>query len=292
MNWTQKSHKLFNLFIYFASAKFIISGLLWICMIYSGTTYAQQQTFYSFSYYKILPGKEHELRRTMGAVDSRVQQNRVNSGAVSSWYLYEVLNPAGSSAEYDYVMITTANSFKNTFETPYTFDSAFKKTFPGKDAKFFADYYSRQTEAWKLVKQEIYAGLAVADSSFPGGFQLKYIVTDFMQPKPGVGAQYVKTEIDTFRLIHRERVKLDDISQWAFLQLAFPFDTKIGYSYLALNFYKDLDRMFGVAKYGEGLKNTFPNVALNDLFESAAATRDNSRAEILRLLLYALPVRR
>jgi hypothetical protein len=75
-------------------------------------------------------------------------------------------------------------------------------------------------------------------------------------------------------------------------QFAFPFDTKAGYSYLALNFYKDLDRMFGVAKYGEGLKNTFPNLALTDLFESSAATRDNPRAEILRLVLYALPVKR
>ena len=276
-----------------ASAKFIIKGLLWICMIYPGLIYAQQQqTFYSFSYYKIQADKEHELRNMMEAVDSKVQLNRVNNGAISSWYLYEVINPIGSSAEYDYVMITTANSFKNIFESPYTFDSALKKTFLGKDAKFFADYYSRQNVTWRLVKQEIYAGIAVADSSFPGGSQLKYIVTDFMQPKSGMGAQYFKTETDTFRLIHKERVKLDDISQWAFLQLAFPFDTKTGYSYLALNFYKDLDRMFGIAKYREGLKATFPNVALSDLFQSAAATRDNPRAELLRLLLYALPAKR
>lgn len=239
-----------------------------------------------------MPGKEHELGSMMKAVDSKVQQERVNKGAISSWYFYEVLNPTGSSAEYDYVMITTANSFKNTLETPYTFDSAFKKTFPGQDVNFFGNYYSAQTAVWKLVKQEIYAGLAVADSSFPGGSQLKYIVTDFMQPKPEKGAQYVKTEIDTFRLIHRERVKLDDISQWIFLQLAFPFDTKIGYRYLTLNYYKDLDRMFGVAKYDEGLKKTFPNVTLSDLFQSAAATRDNPRAEILRLVLFALPIKR
>ncbi len=50
--------------------------------------------------------------------------------------------------------------------------------------------------------------------------------------------------------------------------------------------------MFGAAKYAEGLKNTFPNVALSDLFQSAAAARDNPRAEILRLLLYALPAKR
>lgn len=274
----------------FASAKILISGLLWICMIWPAETSAQ--TFYSFSYYKIAPGKEHELRRMLESVDYRVQQARVNREAITSWYLYEVLSPTGSSAEYDRLIITTSNSFKNIFESPYTFDSALKKTFPEKDAKFFADYYSRQMESWKLIKQEVYAGMAVADSSFPAGSQLKYIVSDFMQPKPGMGAQYVKSEIDTFRLVHKERVKLDDISQWALLQLAMPFDMKIGYSYLALNFYKDLDRMFGPAKYGEGLKKAFPNADLNELFQSASVTRDNPRAEILRLVLYALPVNR
>ncbi|HJS53214.1 MAG TPA: hypothetical protein VJ765_01685, partial [Chitinophagaceae bacterium] len=123
--------------------RLVIGGLLFVCTIYPHMISAQQQqTFYSFSYYKIMPGKEHELGSMMKAVDSKVQQERVNKGAISSWYFYEVLNPTGSSAEYDYVMITTANSFKNTLETPYTFDSAFKKTFPGKDFNFFADYYS------------------------------------------------------------------------------------------------------------------------------------------------------
>jgi hypothetical protein len=291
MKSDQQLNKPFNLPVYIAN--FIIKGLLLTCMMCPHMSFAQQQqTYYCFSYYKILPGKDHELRKMMETVDAKVQQNRVNNGAISSWYLYEVLSPTGSSAEYDHVVITTTNSFKNSFESPYTFDSALKKTFPGKDAKFFADYYSRQNETWRLVNQEIYAGIAVADSSFPGGSSLKYIVIDFMQPKPGMGAQYFKTETDTFRLIHRERVKLDDISQWAFLQLAFPFDTKTSYSYLALNFYKDLDRMFGNAKYEEGLKKTFPTVELSELFQSAAAARDNPRAELLRLVLHALPVKR
>ena len=273
-------------------APLLIAGFLLSFFCNVAATFAQQQqTFYSFSYYKIMPGKEQELRSMMKTVDAKVQQERVNSGAISSWYLYEVFSPIGSSAEYDYVVITATNSFKNSFESPYTFDSALKKTFPGKDAKFFADYYSRQNETSRLVKQEVYAGIAVADSSFPGGSQLKYIVIDFMQPKPGMGAQYFRTETDTFRLIHKERVKLDDISQWAFLQLAFPFDTNTGYSYLALNYYKDLERMFGIAKYREGLKAAFPNMALNDLFQSASATRDNPKADLLRLLLYALPVK-
>src|SRR4030095_3605157 len=177
MKWNQEPNRSLSL-SFPAWARLTIGGLLVASMVYPNMTSAQQQQiFYCVSYYKISPGKERELQNTMTTVDSKVQQERVNKGAISSWYLYEVLSPIGSSAEYDYVMITTSNSFKNTFETLYTFDNAFKKIFARKDAKFFADYNSRLAGTWKLVKQEIYAGLAVADSSLPSGSQLKYIVT-------------------------------------------------------------------------------------------------------------------
>lgn len=274
---------------------FCLGGLLWTGMIFCATSSAQQQlTFYNFSYYKIVPGKAKELRSMIETVDARVQQNRINNGAISSWYLYEVLSPVGTSTEYDYVMITTTNNVKNSFETSYTFDSAFKKTFQGKDSKFFADYDLKQVGAWRLVKEEIYYGLALADSSFPAGMKLKYIVTDFMEPKPGKGAQYYRTEVDTFRIIHRERIKLGAISQWAFLQLVSPYNLRTGYSYLALNFYTDIGQMFDFpgSGYVDALKSTFPNMELSALFQSASDTRDNPRAETLRLFLYALPSKR
>jgi hypothetical protein len=294
MKRNYKPNKPVHLPAYLAAVDVIAGALFWICLILPAITFAQQQTFYSFSYYKILPGKERELRGMLEAVDSKVQQNRVNSGAISSWYLYEVLNPTGSSTEYDYVMISTANTAKNAIETPYTFDSAFKKTFSGKEAKFFTDYYSRQTANWRLVKQEIYAGNAVADSSFPGGYQLKYIMTDFMKPREGKGAQYIKMELDTFRLIHKERIRLGAISQWASLSLMMPYDTKGSYTHLALNYYQESDKLFDFAssKYDEAVKKIFPGVSLNNLFQSAFETVDNTRAELLRLLLYALPIKR
>jgi len=292
MKWNQELNKPFNISLYFAFSNFIIGGLLLACIIYPDIISAQaQRTWYRFSYYKISPGKERELRSMMEAVDAKVQQERVNSGAISGWYVYEMLSPTGSSAEYDYVAVTTADSHKIIFETPYTFDSAFKKIFLGRDAKFFADYYSKLSGVCRLAKEEIYAGMAVADSSSPDGFKFKYLVVDFMQPKPEKGGEYIKMEIDTFRLIHKERIKLGAINQWALLGLQWPFDMKTGYSDLAINFYNDIDMMF-VGKYAEGLKKTFPAVALNNLFQSANAMRDNPKADFMRLVLCVLPIKR
>jgi len=264
--------------------------VLFISLISSQMSFAQpQQTIHSFSYYKILPGKDHEFRSMMEAVDSRVQKERLNNGAISAWYLYEVVSPSGTNAEYDYVAVTTTNSIKKAFESSYPFVDAFKKSFPGKDAKFFADYFSKLNGICRLVKEEVYGGTAVADSSSHDGFKFKYLVVDFMQPKPDKFGEYFKMELDTFRLVHKERIKLGALSQWALLQLSLPFDVKTGYSTLAISFYNDLDMMYGDSKYEEGIKKNFPNVSLNNLFQSAATTRDNPKADLLRLVFYAMP---
>jgi hypothetical protein len=272
----------------FTCANIIKASLLLVGSICTALVVAQQQTYHCISYYKILPGKEQELRNMVKAVDVKVQQERVNRGAISGWYLFEVLNPSGSSAEYDYIVITSVNHFKSIYETPYSFDSALKKIIPGKDARFYSDYHTRLSGISRLVKEEIYAGIAAADSSIPGGFQFKYLVVDYMQPKPEKFGQYIKMETDTFRLVHKERIKLGALSQWACLQLYFPFDMKTGYNFLAMNFYKDIDMMFD-SKYVEGIRNAFPSVSINDLFQSVGAMRDNPKADLWRLIVYAVP---
>jgi hypothetical protein len=257
-------------------------------MINPNMTSAQRQpTYYRISYYKAVPGKEEKLHSMMRDVDAKVQQARINSRATSGWYFYKLLSPSGSGTDYDYMAVTIINSYKNIFDSPYPFDSALRKTFSKKDAKFFADYYARSNEVMKLIKEEIYAGIALADSSSKDGFQSKYIVSDFMQPKPDKFGDYLKMETDTFRVIHKERIKLGDISQWGCFSLMLPYDTKIGYSVLCFNFYNDLDAMT-TSKYVEALKNTFPTVDLGRLFQSSASLRDNPRADLWQLVSYAV----
>lgn len=111
-----------------------------------------------------------------------------------------------------------------------------------------------------------------------------------MQPKPDKFGDYFKMETDTFRVIHKERTKLGDISQWGCFTLMMPYDTKIGYSVLCLNFYNDLEAMTS-SKYVEALKNTFPTVDLGRLFQSSAALRDNPTADFWQLVSYAALVK-
>ncbi len=72
--------------------------------------------------------------------------------------------------------------------------------------------------------------------------------------------------------------------------LLMPYDTKIGYSVLCLNFYNDLEAMTS-SKYVEALKNTFPTVDLGRLFQSSAALRDNPTADFWQLVSYAALVK-
>ena len=238
-----------------------------------------------------MPGKEEVLQSMMTNVDARVQQTRIIGGAVLGWYTYKLLSPAGTSTDYDYMTITIVNRYKQIFEPTYSFDSAWKKTFPKKDAQYLINYHSRMNEACKLVKEEIYAGIALADSSSTDGFQSKYIISDFMQPKPEKFGEYMKAEVDTFRIIHRERIRMGgDISQWACFSLMLPYDTKTGYSILTFNFYNDLDAIT-TSKYLEALKTTFPTADLSRLFQSVASMRDNPRADLWQLVSYASPAK-
>ena len=222
-------------------------------------------------------------------LDARAQQARINADVISGWYFYKLLSPKGTSTDYDYMTVTIIKRYKHIFEPTYSFDSALKKTSSKKDTQFLTSYYRRLNESRKLIKEEIYAGVALADSSSRDGFQSKYIISDFMQPKPDKIGDYLKAEVDTFRIIHRERIKLGgDISQWACLSLMLPYDMKTGYSFLTFNFYNDLDAIT-TAKYVVAIKNTFPRVDLGRLFQSASALRDNPRADLWQLVAYAAP---
>lgn len=270
----------------------LIGSLLIAFLINANLTIAQQSTtYYCISYYKAVPGKEGELHDMIKNVDAGAQEARIKKGVISGWYWYKLLSPAGSSTDYDYMAVTIIDRYKELFESSYTFDSAMKKTFTGKDARFFSDYYSRLNGTRNLVKEEIYAGLALADSSSKNGFQSRYIISDFMQPKPGKFGEYLKMEIDTFRIIHKERIKLGDISQWGCFYLQLPYDTRTGYSLLCFNFYNDINAIIN-AKYAEALKNTFPSVDLNRLFQAASSMRDNPRADLWRLEVFAPPSKR
>ena len=268
----------------------IITGLLLTGIILPGSIFSQQPTtFYRISYYKVVPGKEEVLHSMTKNVDAQVQQARIKAGAILGWYMYKLLSPAGTSADYDYMTVTIVKRYKHIFEPIYSFDSALNKTFSKKGAQFLKDYHSRLNESRKLVKEEIYAGIALADSSSKDGFQSKYIISDFMQPKPEKFGEYMKAEVDTFRIIHRERIKMGgDISQWACFSLMLPYDTKTGYSILTFNFYNDLDAIT-TSKYLEALKTTFPTVDLSRLFQSVASMRDNPRADLWQLVSFASP---
>lgn len=219
--------------------------LLFWC-IFPGLVSAQT-TYYCLAYFKVPAARETQFLAEMRTTGARGE------------CLYKVLSPSGGNTEYNYVRITTVRGFKNAF--------------------------ARSAGATQPVKEEVYAGLAFADSSSADPLRSKYAVVDFMQPKPDKFGEYIKMETDTFRIIHRERIRLGDISQWACLQLALPFDTKIGYSIVDFNFYNNLEDMLS-SKYTEALKNTFPAADLGRLFRSAGAMRDNPKADLLQQVLF------
>lgn len=247
-------------------------------------------TLYSSVYFfKVNPGKGDQFMNLMKDVNSKVQEERCKSGNLAGWYLYRVLMPAGSQSEYDYAAVSIVTKFKNLFEDPYPFDSALHKVFAGKDEKFFTDFYEKSTEARTIVKRQIYSAISFADSSkLQNADPYKYIELAFMKSKPGKTNDYVKKEVDTFRLIHKERIQMKALSQWGFYSLDLPYNMSNAYDFVCANFYDDIDMMVD-GKYPAALKKVFPKVKIDNLFNSISKSRDMVMSEIWKLALYQQP---
>ena len=253
--------------------------------------YAQegQAVYHSVMFFKVNPGKNDQFLNQMREINSKVQQERCKSGHWLGWFFYQVLMPTGSESEYDYTTVSITNKFKNLFEDPYPFDSALHKAFPGQDEKFFDNFYDQSRENRKFVKRQVYGAIGFADSAaLQNSRPAQYIELAFMKSKPGRENQYVKMEMDTFRLIHKERIKLNAMSQWGFYSLWMPYNTSTPYNFVCANFYDNLDMMVD-GKYPEALKKTFPKVNIDKLFTSIDKNRDMVMAELWKLVLYQQP---
>jgi hypothetical protein len=260
-------------------------------LLLPGPVCAQQNpTLYSNVYFfKVNPGKGDLFMSLMKEVNSKIQEERCKSGHWAGWYLYRVVMPAGSASEYDYAAVSLTTKFKNLFDDPYPFDSALHKAFAGKDEKFFTDFYQKSTEARTIVKRQIYSAISFADSSkLQTGGPYKYLELAFMKSKPGKTNEYIKKEVDTFRLIHKERIQMKAMSQWGFYSLELPYNMNNAYDFVCANFYDDIDMLMD-GKYPEALKKVFPKVKMDNLFNTVSKSRDMVMSELWKLELYQLP---
>lgn len=246
---------------------------------------AKTPVYIGYLYIKTEPGKFDSYDSLLRNYTKVIFNKEVEAGDYLSWQMYEVLSPSGAQAEYDLVGVTVTTKFDLLLDPPGSNRELFKKYFPNTTDKQYAEIAKKYASSRTLVKREIYTeNSSTSDDGPPTKSPAKYVQVDFMTPQPGKGADYAKIEGETFKTIHKERIKLGALKGWVLLEKLLPGDTEDPAPYVTVNFYDDFNSMLN-GKYEEAIKAAYPNSDINKMFNDVNAVKKRQQVQIWKLLM-------
>jgi hypothetical protein len=238
--------------------------------------------FVSFTFLKTNPGKYKDYVDLIHTIGKKVQNYQVQNQKQVAWLFYEVLMPTGSAADYDFVGVNVSSDIQELID-PLTFGrELIQKAYPQLTSQQLDSIGQRYTADRILVKRQVYLHLAGTDEIGPPA---KYVEMDFMSPVQGKEVAYAKMEMDTFLLIHKQRMALGALKGWRFAQKVMPNDSNDPYPYITANFYDNFDGMID-GKYEEAFKKAMPHSDINKLLKTMNAVKKGQRNEIWKLVEY------
>lgn len=228
-------------------------------------------------YMKISSGQEAQYLELEQAW-KKLHQERVASGTITGWNLYNVRFPEGTDREYDYVTVTTFGSLDNV-EIPYPDNVLESVMVNGK----LPEIYEKTDQIRSLVNGELWRQIEAVQPETLPSTPSKFVLLDVMKVAPGMGDDYLRMERELFRPIHEERMKEGLINGWIVYSLVLPGGTDIGYNYATVNLF---DRLSGVENsYPEDvIKRALPDQEMSTLMQEAIKTRETVRTELWELV--------
>jgi hypothetical protein len=244
-----------------------------------------QQIYVGVSFIKIHPGKQEQYRQLVEKYGKKVNEYLFKNQNLMGWYLYQVLMPAGSSADFDYAAVNITGSLGALLDFPMSTKDMYKKIFPEMTDKMISDVQAQFDECRHIVRREIYTPVqGVHTENAPNAPPSKYMQVDLMHPAAGKTTDYIKMEKETFLPLHNERIKMGIMKGWGLYQKILPVDSRMGYEYVTVNYYDDLNKLSD--GYAESVKKLFPQKDMNAMFSETEATRTMVQSGIWKLMHY------
>jgi ABC-type antimicrobial peptide transport system permease subunit len=120
-------------------------------LVTAGNTQSQQPSLVvDVSFMKVEPGKEADYLKLERDLWKPVHQERIRSGHMKSWSLYQVEYPYGTEGPYDYV---TLNTFSSIQDLEQNVGDMFRKVHPNIK---IADVLGRTVGARRLARGELW----------------------------------------------------------------------------------------------------------------------------------------
>jgi len=243
------------------------------------------QFYVGVNFIKVTPGKQEQYRQLVEKYGKKVNEYLFKNQNLMGWYLYQVLMPAGSATDFDYAAVNISNSLGALLDFPISTKDMYKKVFPEMTDKMISDVQAQFDECRHVVRREIYSPVEGAHTdNAPNGPPAKYMEVDLMHPADGKTADYIKMEKETFLPLHNERVKMGILKSWSLYEKIMPVDTRMGYEYVTVNFYDDLNKLND--GYAESVKKLYPQKDMTSMFNETSAVRTMVQSGIWKLMSY------
>lgn len=172
-----------------------------------------------------------ELERTLY---KPIHEERMRRGVILGWGLFRV-HLAPPEADYNFATVNVFADLSEMAAAPP--QDVMAAVHPGMDAdamnaRTFAAREIVHTEVWRRLETEHPAGVR--------GPRGRYQVLNYMSVPAGREDEYILTEREVWKSLHRTRIDAGMMRAWALYELVLPAGTAMHYNYGAVDYYDEL----------------------------------------------------
>jgi hypothetical protein len=257
----------------------LAAGILFTAAI---TTAQEEAIYIQVDYMKPLPNQTADYIWMEQNIYKPIHMERIRSGEIIAWQLYQVQYPRGADTEYDFVTVTVFANFNSMDEGVTEYETLVKKAHPDKTLEEVDQY---ATDTRELVRSEVFKSIDRLSDNSPG--LAASLLVDYMKVPPIQQDLYVRLEQEIWRPMHKYRLQNGNIKTWSFFELLFPGGLNYPYSHATVTGFESWDKIKD-SWPDDVWTEVHPNASRDELEDRAHETRDLVSSQIWKLLDYTV----
>ena len=228
--------------------------------------------FHTVNCVKIKPEKSAEFHKWVTDVVTKLAQSRVESGAISTWYLLRAVEPAGRSAECDYLTVSVYPGAPPEPLAREQLSAALKKA----NLSITAEEYVVQRDAVAtLVSTNMMVNQVSVGKANKGG----YLAVNYM--KTANLDEWLKLEKELWKPISEQMVKDGVTSGWSLNIRALGLNSDLPWQGVTVDVYPSWDAVFKEdTQFADRIKKVHPNKDFNAMFDQFGKARSMVKSEL------------
>ncbi|MDX1406833.1 MAG: hypothetical protein R3330_01835 [Saprospiraceae bacterium] len=229
-------------------------------------------------YMKPYEGKSADYVAMEQEVYKPIHRERIKSGEIIAWYLYQVRYPSGSGTEYDYCTVTVFSNFASIDDNIEEYGSVVLRAHPDKTLEQVEKY---ATDTRELVRSDVFKSVANIPERVETPAQS--ILVDYMKVEPSQESHYLRMEEQIWKPLHSERLARGVITDWGLYELLFPGGLNYPYTHCTVTGFKQWQDISD--SWPDDIwKAVHPSATQEDLEERAHEVRDLVSSQIWKLI--------